>query len=111
MDGFGAGNMWCRRSRMEEGKRGRCEDGVAVSAKEGGNSEEIVFEDVVGACVVCGGDRGEGNSATGGGGYGAAAGLGEGDGRHIMGGTEVGHGGKCGGAEKDYRSSAVAHCG
>ena len=31
---------------MEEGKRGRCEDGVAVSAKEGGNSEEVVFEDV-----------------------------------------------------------------
>ena len=36
---------------MKEGKRGRCEDGVAVSAKEGGNSEEVVFEDVVGAHV------------------------------------------------------------
>ena len=54
---------------MEEGERGRCEDGVAVNAKEGGNSEEVVFEDVVGAEVVRGGDRGEGDSATGGGGH------------------------------------------
>ena len=93
---------------MEEGKRGGCEDGVAVSAKEGGNSEEVVFEDVVGAEVVCGRYWMEGDGAAGGSGYGVAAGLGEGDGRHIMGGTEVGYGGKGGGAEKDYRSSAVA---
>ena len=69
---------------MIEGKGGRCEDGVAVSVKERGYSEEVVFEDVVRAKVVCGGNWGEGDSATGGGRNKAASGLGEGDGRHIM---------------------------
>ena len=75
---------------MIEGKGGRCEDGVAVSVKEGGDSEEVVFEDVVRAKVACSGDRGKGDSATGGGRCRTTSGLGEGDGGHIMRGTEVG---------------------
>ena len=65
---------------MIEGKGGRCEDGVAVSVKERGDSEEVVFEDVVRAKAARGGNRGKGDSATGGGRYKTASGLGEGDG-------------------------------
>ena len=47
MGGFRAGEVWCRGRRVIEGKGGRCEDGVAVSVKEGGDSEEVMMEDVV----------------------------------------------------------------